>query len=133
MADTSKHEAASAALEPEARQGMLPPAQTSEQLALGQDISAVNYIDALFYCYSPAHQVSTYYRSGMVDMCQESLENVKRAMKLKMNYSVEEKELFLKQMNRTDDAKRGSSGVWKEREDTQAAWAWKAEEHGETF
>ena len=131
--------AAPAALEqpaseqPAPREGMLPPAQTIESIELGQRVSAVNYIDALFYCYSPAHQVSTYYRSGMVDMCQDSLENVKRVMKLKMNYSVSEKELFLKQIHRTDDASRGSAGVWKEREDPQAAWAWKAEEHGETF
>ena len=97
--------------------GSMLKEQSVEAIELGLAVSTVDYLDALMYCYSPAHQLSTYYRHGSVDLCDAAMEDFKRAMKLKMNYTAEEKQRFLSELNHT-----GEGDLWKLRAAPSSGW-----------
>mmetsp|Transcript_13042 Transcript_13042/g.21114 ORF Transcript_13042/g.21114 Transcript_13042/m.21114 type:complete len:127 (-) Transcript_13042:94-474(-) len=94
---------------------------TEKAIILGSKVECVAYMDALMHCYSPANQVSTYYTIGMVDDCEEVKTNFFRCLKLKMNYTLEEKEESLRLMKRENELSP-TAGVWTFKDDPGSSW-----------
>ncbi|KAK4409036.1 hypothetical protein Sango_0484600 [Sesamum angolense] len=67
-----------------------------EDAAPRRRLSCTKYFDALWFCYSPVHQMQQYYRLGALDNCSESgvqfmivwLSKRKELLKLRRFYRV---------------------------------------------
>lgn len=80
------------------------------------------YVDVLMYCYSPANQISTYYRVGQVDDCKKQLNQLKLCLKLKMNRPEEERVQLYEELKRRHQF-APTSKIWEMRENPEKDWA----------
>ena len=97
-----------------------------EESILGESEQAMRepcrqYVDVLMYCYSPANQVSTYYRIGLVDDCNKPLHQLKLCLKLKSDLPDEERLRVYKELKRQDEH-APSSKIWQMRENPGKDW-----------
>ena len=92
-----------------------------EAYQLGAKENCVERIDALFYCFSPVHQVGTYYAFGLVDPCRTQMSDFYDCLRLKMNLSADEKRKLIRKMNQRDEFSP-TKGVWEFREDPEKDW-----------
>jgi len=79
------------------------------------------YVDVLMYCYSPANQLSSYYRVGNVDDCTKPLHQLKLCLKLKTNRPDNERIAIYEELKRRD-AHAPTSKIWKMRENPGKDW-----------
>lgn len=93
---------------------------------LGRDVSLLDFLDVWMFCYSPVNQLGTYYREGSIDPCVEPMKDMWTCLKLRMDYTSEEKNEMMSRL----DGKRGggnkanpSSAVWSFRTQPQNTWA----------
>ena len=80
------------------------------------------YVDALFHCYSPSNQLSTYYRTALVDDCVLPMERIKTCFKLQMSSEPDKQAaLFVKLVGAGENSP--SHEVWRTRPDPAEAWS----------
>ena len=74
-------------------------------------VKCKDYLDTLMFCYSPANQVSTYYRKGEVDSCSWELSAFIKCNKLKLTtLAVEDRWETYKELMKVDD--QPTKDVW---------------------
>jgi hypothetical protein len=79
------------------------------------------YVDVLMYCFSPANQVSSYYRVGNIDDCSKQMSQLKLCMKLKMPRPDEERVKLYEELKR----RKGhcvTESIWEIRSDPEKDW-----------
>jgi hypothetical protein len=90
---------------------------------MGREVNMTEFLDVWMYCYSPPNQVSSYYREGLVDPCVDAMEDMWTCLKLRMDYTAEEKREMMERLHRSKNKNNPSSAVWSFREESEAAWA----------
>jgi hypothetical protein len=93
--------------------------QQQQQAAnAAMEVQCRPYLDTLFYCYSPANQISTYYRIGTVDPCTVPLTRLKLCFRMKMRENETERLEMYKQLNETST----NNTVWELRTNPGKDW-----------
>ncbi|XP_074279941.1 uncharacterized protein LOC141605170 [Silene latifolia] len=57
-------------------------------------LSCTPCFDALWFCYSPVHQLQQYYRLGVLDNCSQKWSSLYDCLKLKTKSSSEQQEIL---------------------------------------
>lgn len=57
-------------------------------------LSCMPYFDALWFCYSPVHQMQQYYRLGVLDNCSEKWSKLVDCLSLKTKSTAEVREIL---------------------------------------
>ena len=92
-----------------------PPPPTS--------LSCRVYVDAFFYCLSPANQLSTYYRRGTVDDCVAPWARLKTCFKMGMEPDDEKRAGLFEALHAGVTGKDSPSAtVWTARADPAKTW-----------
>ncbi|KAK9829244.1 hypothetical protein WJX72_004730 [[Myrmecia] bisecta] len=60
---------------------------TTERQESGDKVSCVPYFDQLWFCYSPVHQMTEYYRYGAVDDCTKHWGRLYDCLKLRTKFA----------------------------------------------
>eukprot|EP00270_Netrium_digitus_P022029 TRINITY_DN970_c0_g1_i2.p1 TRINITY_DN970_c0_g1~~TRINITY_DN970_c0_g1_i2.p1 ORF type:complete len:105 (-),score=18.47 TRINITY_DN970_c0_g1_i2:86-400(-) len=85
--------------------------------------SCVKYVDALWFCYSPVHQVKEYYREGEFDSCLGKLSDLWTCLLLRTSAAPRIRE----SMERKRVEECASIGMWQLRTVQEAEKWWKEE------
>ena len=83
--------------------------------------SCKQYLDTLMYCFSPANQMGTYYRTGMIDGCVRQRGQLVLCLKLKAPRPDEERVAMYEELKRRNQY-APSHVVWPMREDPSKDW-----------
>lgn len=83
-------------------------------------LSCVKYIDSLWFCYSPFHQVREYYREGTFDNCRRKWSELFDCFHLK-TLSEAKAQAILEQREK----EKLDSHIWKFRTPDEASKEWK--------
>ncbi|KAL9252778.1 hypothetical protein AKJ16_DCAP06182 [Drosera capensis] len=81
-------------------------------------LSCIPSFDALWFCYSPVHQMQQYYRQGVLDNCFEKWSAVFDCLSLKTKRSSEVQEIL-------ETREKGKPHIWSFRTPEEAAANWK--------
>jgi len=84
-------------------------------------VSCRVHVDALFYCLSPANQLSTYYRAGAVDDCVAPTRRLQACFFMRMTDDDEKRVRLHKQLD-VSGADSPSASVWRLRSDPAKDW-----------
>ncbi|KAJ7962723.1 DUF3128 domain-containing protein [Quillaja saponaria] len=84
----------------------------------GQRLSCTPCFDALWFCYSPVHQMQQYYRIGVLDNCSEKWNDLFDCLKLKTKRSTEAQEIL-------ETRKKATPHIWTFRTPEEASSNWK--------
>ncbi len=91
--------------------------------------SCIPYLDAFFYCYSPANQISHYYFSGQIDPCTNNTDLVLTCFKLKGTRPLEEKEELIKHLQKRGVKNSTTGNIWSYRDDPKNDWPFKSKDN----
>ncbi|KAF3967648.1 hypothetical protein ACB098_08G113400 [Castanea mollissima] len=83
-----------------------------------QRLSCSTCFDALWFCYSPVHQMQQYYRLGVLDNCSEKWNVLYDCLRLKTKRSTEVQEIL-------ETRDRAKPHIWTIRTPEEAASHWK--------
>ncbi|KAJ7952013.1 DUF3128 domain-containing protein [Quillaja saponaria] len=81
-------------------------------------LSCSTCFDALWFCYSPVHQMQQYYRVGVLDNCSEKWNALFNCLKLKTKRSTEVQEILEAQ-------EKSKLHIWTFRTPEEASTYWK--------
>ncbi|XP_048432433.1 uncharacterized protein C227.17c [Pyrus x bretschneideri] len=81
-------------------------------------LSCATYFDALWFCYSPVHQMQQYYRLGSLDNCSGKWTSLVDCLVLKTKRSSEVQEIL-------ETREKGKSHIWTFRTREEASVNWK--------
>ncbi|XP_040993214.1 uncharacterized protein LOC121239908 isoform X1 [Juglans microcarpa x Juglans regia] len=81
-------------------------------------LSCTTCFDALWFCYSPVHQMQQYYRLGVLDNCSEKWNAVLDCLNLKTKRSTEVQEIL-------ETREKAKSHIWTYRTQEEASSNWK--------
>ncbi|XP_030958084.1 uncharacterized protein LOC115980029 [Quercus lobata] len=81
-------------------------------------LSCSTCFDALWFCYSPVHQMQQYYRLGVLDNCSEKWSVLYDCLKLKTKQSTEVQEIL-------EARERAKPHIWTIRTPEEASSHWK--------
>ncbi|KAM7496860.1 hypothetical protein LguiA_021274 [Lonicera macranthoides] len=81
-------------------------------------LSCTTCFDALWFCYSPVHQMQQYYRLGSLDNCSTKWNALVNCLSLKTKRSVEVEEIL-------EMRERAKPHIWTLRTPEEAASHWK--------
>ncbi|KAF3677384.1 hypothetical protein BC332_02247 [Capsicum chinense] len=81
-------------------------------------LSCAPYFDALWFCYSPVHQMQQYYRLGALDNCSKKWSGLVDCLTLKTKRSSEVEEIL-------ETREKAKPHLWTTRTPEEAAAHWK--------
>lgn len=80
-------------------------------------VSCTTYFDALWFCYSPVHQMQQYYRLGALDNCSKKWSGLVDCLTLKTKRSSEVEEIL-------EAREKEKPQLWSTRTPEEAAAYW---------
>lgn len=83
------------------------------------NLSCVKFIDALWFCYSPFHQVREYYREGTFDNCRSKWGSLFDCFNLKRLPDAKMQEIL-----QSREKEKIESHIWEFRSKEEASEAW---------
>ncbi|KAJ8767991.1 hypothetical protein K2173_020931 [Erythroxylum novogranatense] len=83
-----------------------------------QRLSCSTCFDALWFCYSPVHQMQQYYRVGYIDNCSEKWRALVDCLTLKTKKSSQVQEIL-------DSREKAKPHIWTLRTTEEASAHWK--------
>ncbi|XP_047169001.1 uncharacterized protein LOC124837622 [Vigna umbellata] len=83
-------------------------------------VSCTANFDALWFCYSPVHQMQQYYRLGVLDNCSRQWKAMVDCLMLKTKPSSEVQEIL-----ETQEKSKSKSHIWTFRTPEEASYYWK--------
>ncbi|XP_055817830.1 uncharacterized protein LOC129886946 [Solanum dulcamara] len=81
-------------------------------------LSCVPYFDALWFCYSPVHQMQQYYRLGALDNCSQKWNGLIDCLTLKTKRSSEVEKIL-------EAREKAKPHLWSTRTPEEAAAHWR--------
>ncbi|ERN18316.1 uncharacterized protein LOC18446677 isoform X2 [Amborella trichopoda] len=82
-----------------------------------QRLSCTKYFDALWFCYSPVHQMQQYYRLGVLDNCSEKWNALVDCLNLKTKRTSEVEEIL-------EAREKSRTHIWSFRNVEEASTHW---------
>ncbi|QCD84243.1 uncharacterized protein LOC114177241 [Vigna unguiculata] len=83
-------------------------------------VSCTASFDALWFCYSPVHQMQQYYRLGVLDNCSRQWKAMVDCLMLKTKPASEVQEIL-----ETEEKSKSKSHIWTFRTPEEASYYWK--------
>ncbi|XAR71176.1 hypothetical protein NMG60_11028320 [Bertholletia excelsa] len=83
-----------------------------------QRLSCITCFDALWFCYSPVHQMQQYYRLGVLDNCSAKWKDLFDCLNLKTKRASEVEEIL-------EAREKAKQHIWSFRTPDEAASHWK--------
>ncbi|XP_069155869.1 uncharacterized protein [Solanum lycopersicum] len=91
--------------------------QMSSEKQPRRGLSCTRYFDALWFCYSPVHQMQQYYRLGALDNCSKKWSGLVDCLTLKTKRSSEVEEIL-------ETREKAKPHLWSTRTPEEAAAYW---------
>ncbi|KAL3651032.1 hypothetical protein CASFOL_007435 [Castilleja foliolosa] len=91
--------------------------EKEEEAGPRQRLSCTKYFDALWFCYSPVHQLQQYYRIGALDNCSGKWSALYDCLNLKTKRASEVEEIL-------ESREKSIPHIWSFRTQEEARYHW---------